>query len=117
MQEYMRRGGALVHKAAKGVAGAKKEYVQPTHTVKFAGEITLEPAKVHKLFTDEWAEQVFRLKRLQPSWETFQDEYNEFIPKVPYTHGDVDGDDLYRTVQAMGKTVPGLDGWRIHELW
>ena len=90
--------------------------MQPTHAVQINGEITSEPARVHKLFIDEWAEKVFRLKRLQPDWDKFQQEYGDFIPNMPYTYGDIDGDDLYRTVQSMGKTVPGLDGWRIHEL-
>ena len=33
MQEDMRSGGAATHKVVKGALGAKKEYVQPTHTI------------------------------------------------------------------------------------
>ena len=33
MQEDMRSGGGATHKAVKGALGAKKEYVQPTHTI------------------------------------------------------------------------------------
>ena len=46
----------------------------------------------------------------------FQKEYGRYIPRVPYTHGTINGEDLYKAVQRMGKTVPGLDGWRVHEL-
>lgn len=95
---------------------AKKEYVQPTHTFKVAGKIESEPAKVHKLFTAEWIEKVFRLKRLHPDWGTFQHEYGQYIPRVAYTQDSIDGGDLSRTVQAMGKTAPVLDGWGVHEL-
>ena len=48
--------------------------------------------------------------------ENIQEEYGEYIPQVPYTHGTINGEDMYKTVQQIGKTVPGLDGWRIHEL-
>ena len=65
---------------------------------------------------EEWTTKVFNLQRQTPEWSTFQEKYKEYIPKVPYTHGTIDGEDLFRSVQRMGKTVPGLDGWRIHEL-
>ena len=45
-----------------------------------------------------------------------QKEYGRYIPRVPYTHGAINGEDLYKSVQRMGKTVPGLDGLRAHEL-
>ena len=38
------------------------------------------------------------------------------MPAVPYTQGELQGEDLYRVVQAMGETVLGLDGGRTHEL-
>ena len=45
-----------------------------------------------------------------------QKEYGRYIPRVPYTHGAIDGEDLFKAVQRMGEIVPGLDGWRVHEL-
>lgn len=56
------------------------------------------------------------MQRQKPEWKTFQEECGEYIPQVPYTHGTINGEDMFKTVQKMGKTVPGLDGWRIHEL-
>lgn len=38
------------------------------------------------------------------------------MPFVPYEEGLLDGKDLHRTIQGMGKTIPGLDGWRVAEL-
>ena len=35
---------------------------------------------------------------------------------VPYTQGCITGEEMLKVVQGMGKTVPGPDGWRIHEL-
>lgn len=35
---------------------------------------------------------------------------------MPYTQGKINGEDMFKTVQSMGRKVPGLDGWRIHEL-
>ena len=71
---------------------------------------------MHKAFNEEWAKKVFKLQRKKPEWKKFQEEYGEYIPKVPYAHGTINGEDMYKTVQKIGKTVPGLDGWRIHEL-
>ena len=100
----------------KSALGAKKEYVQLTHTVKTKEGINSDPNQVHKAFMEEWTTNIFDLQRQKPEWSTFQEKYKEYIPKVPYTHGTIDGEDLFRSVQRMGKTVPGLDGWRIHEL-
>ena len=78
--------------------------------------INSDPNQVHKTFTEEWDEKVFQLQREKQDWNRFQAEYGDYIPRVPYTHGTIDGNDLFKIVQQMGKTVPGLDGWRIHEL-
>jgi hypothetical protein len=116
MNEDMKNGGAAAHKAVKGALGSKKEYVQPTHTIATEEGISSEPKKVHQAFKKEWEEKVFRLQREKPNWEKFKEKYGNFIPKVPYTYGIISGEDLHQSVQRMGKTVPGLDGWRIHEL-
>ena len=116
MQEAMRSGGVAAHKAAKGALGAKKEYVQPTHTVQTEDGVTSNPGEVHQAFAEEWSRKVFRLQRQKPDWEEFKKMYGQDIPQVPYRQGDIDGEDMLKVVQAMGKTVPGLDGWRIHEL-
>ena len=109
-------GGATAHQAVKSPLGAKKEYAQPTHTIKTKEGINSDPNQMHKAFTEEWAKKVLRLQRQKPDWKKFQEEYGEYIPQVPYTHGTINGEDMYKTVQQIGKTVPGLDGWRIHEL-
>ena len=44
MQEDMRNGGATAHKAVKRALGAKKEFVQPTHTVNTKEGISSEPS-------------------------------------------------------------------------
>ena len=116
MQEDMRNGGAAAHKAVKGALGAKKEYVQPTHTIKTEEGMNSDPNKVHQAFKKEWAEKVFKLQREKPDWGKFQEEYGAYIPQVPDTHGTISGEEMHKTVQKIGKTVPGLDGWRIHEL-
>ena len=116
MNEDMKNGGAAAHTAVKGALGSKKEYVQPTHTIATSEGITSDPQQVHHAFAKEWSEKVFRLQRQKPEWEKFQKEYGRYIPRVPYTQGTINGEDLYKSVQRMGKTVPGLDGWRIHEL-
>ena len=59
----------------KGAAGAKKEYVQPTHTVKIDGVINSEPMQVQKAFAEEWSAKVFRLQRLKPEWQAFHATY------------------------------------------
>ena len=61
MQEDMRCGGATAHKAVKSALGAKKEFVQPTHTIKTDDGISSDPTKVHNAFTQEWAKKVFKL--------------------------------------------------------
>ena len=71
---------------------------------------------MHKAFTEEWAEKVFKLERKKPDWEAFKSKYGQCVPKVPYTQGVINGEDMHKVVQKMSKTVPGLDGWRIHEL-
>ena len=116
MNEDMKNGGAAAHKAVKGALGSKKEYVQPTHKIATKDGISSEPKKVHQAFKKEWEDKVFRLQREKPNWERFKEKYGNFIPKVPYTYGIISGEDLHQSVQRMGKTVPGLDGWRIHEL-
>ena len=116
MNEDMKQGGAAAHKAVKGALGSKKEYVQPTHTIATEEGVSSDPKQVHEAFTKEWAEKVFKLHREKPNWEQFREEYGRFIPKVPHTYGMIQGEDLYQSVQRMGKNVPGLDGWRIHEL-
>ena len=69
MQEDMRSGGATAHKAVKSAVGAKKEFVQPTHTIKMEQGINSEPSQVHKAFNEEWAKKVFKLQRRKPEWE------------------------------------------------
>ena len=90
--------------------------MQPTHTIATEDGISSDPKQVHQAFTEEWAEKVFRLQREKPDCEQFHKEYGKFIPKVPYTHGMINGEDLFKSVQRMGKTVPRLDGRRVHEL-
>ena len=99
MNEDMRSGGAAAHKAVKGASG-----------------VSSDPKQVHEAFTEEWSEKVFRLQRQKPDWKEFQKEYDQYVPRVPYTQGTINGEDMFKTVQGMGKTVPVLDGWRIHEL-
>ena len=72
--------------------------------------------QVHQAFNKEWSEKVFRSQRQKPDWEEFQKEYGQYVPRVPYTQGHIKGEDMFKTVQKIRKTVPGLDGWRIHEL-
>ena len=102
LKEDMKLGGSITHKMVKGAAGARKEYVQPTHIVNIDGKINSEPMQVQKAFAEEWSEKVFRLQRLKPQWQAFQAMYSEYIPRVPYTQGNIVGEDLHRTVQAMG---------------
>ena len=42
--------------------------------------------------------------------------YSKYIPRAPYTEGKIEGENLHRTIQAMGRTVPGLNGSRIDEV-
>ena len=72
MSEDMRSGGAAAHKAVKGALGAKREYVQPTHTIKTSEGVSSDPRQVHQAFTEELAEKVFRLQRQKLDWEEFQ---------------------------------------------
>ena len=116
LREDIKKGGALAHKAVKGAQGAKKEYVQPTHTVMTEEGLTSEPQKVQKAFADAWSKRVFNLEREKPDWEKFEAAYGQYIPNVPYTQGCITGEEMLKVVQGMGKTVPGPDGWRIHEL-
>lgn len=111
MQEDMRNGGATAHKAVKSALGAKKEYVQPTHTIKTEEGINSDPNQVHKAFTEEWAKKVFHLQREKPDWNHFQAEYGEYIPRVHYTHGTINGDDMFKTVQKWERRSQGwMDG-------
>lgn len=103
MNEDMKNGGALAHKAVKGALGAKKEYVQPTHTIATEEGVSSDPNQVHKMFTEKWSEKVFKLQRQKPSWDDFSKEYEDYVPEVPYTKGTINGEDLFRTVQKMGK--------------
>lgn len=59
----MRNGGAAAHKAVKGALGAKKEYVQPTHTIQTEEGVNSEPKQVHQAFTNVWSTKVFKLER------------------------------------------------------
>ena len=111
MQEDMRNGGATAHKAVKIALGAKKEYVQPTHAIQTEEGINSDPNQVHQVFTKEWTNKVFRLQRQKPEWKTFQDNYGEYIPHVPYTHGTINGEDMFKTVQQIGKQCQAwMDG-------
>lgn len=116
MHEDMRNGGVAARKAVKGALGAKKEYVQPTHTIQVEGGVTSNPSEVHKAFAEEWPKKVFRLHMQKLEWEEFKKTYGQCIPQAPYKQGGINGEDLLKVVQGMGRTVPGLDGWRIHEL-
>ena len=65
----MRNGGATAHKAIKSALGAKKEYVQPTHTIQTEEGINSDPNQAHQAFKKEWAKKVFRLQREKPDWK------------------------------------------------
>ena len=64
--------GVVAHKVAKGALGAKKEYVQPTHTVQTEDGVTSSPGEVHQAFAEEWSKKVFKLQRQKPDWEEFK---------------------------------------------
>ena len=102
-------------KRSRGHWVQRKSMCNP-HTIATENGRSSDPKQVHQAFNKEWAEKVFKLQREKPDWEQIHKEYGNFIPKVPYTQGMIHGEGLFKSVQRMGKTVPGLDGWRIHEL-
>ena len=113
MQEDTRNGGATAHKAGKSALGAKKEYVQPTHTIKTEEGINSDPNQVHKAFTEECAKRCSKCKGKNQIGTISKKNTGSTYPKY-----------LTRTVQSTGRICfklsnNGKDGsrvWRIHEL-
>ena len=62
-KEDLKKGGSLVHEAIKSAKGGKREFVQPTHTIRTEKGITSQPSAVHQAFEQEWSEQVFKPQR------------------------------------------------------
>ena len=81
-----------------------------------AAGLASDPQRVQKVFADGWPEQVFNLQGQKPNWEAFQQVYGQYVPRAEYRQGNITGEEMFKIVHYMGNTVPGLDGWRIHEL-
>ncbi len=117
MRVDMTKGGGMAHKAIKAVQGGKKEWTPPTRTItKPDGQTTSSPMEIQQAFVRIWAEKVFRKDRRKPNWTEFKAKFAEFVPFAQYDGGAPKGQDLYEAITGMGKTVPGLDGWRVKEL-
>ena len=63
MQEDMRNGGAAAHKAVKGALGAKKEYVQPTHTIQTEEGVSSDPKQAHQAFHQRMVEESVQARK------------------------------------------------------
>jgi len=98
LQEDIKKGGALACKAVSSAQGARKEYVQPTHTVQTAAGLTSDPQQVQKAFADEWSEKVLNLQRQKPNWEDFQKAYGQYIPRAEYSQGIITGEEMFKVV-------------------
>lgn len=77
---------------------------------------TRTPTRCAKLLQRNGPNKCSDCKDKSQNENTFQETYGEYIPQVPYTHGTINGEDMFKTVQQIRKTLPGLDGWRIREL-
>ena len=89
----------------------------PTRTIVTEdGQLTSDRKLIHSEFKIPWSREVFCKDRPKQSWKEFKVKHGEYIPHKPYTDGLPTGEDLAKAAKKMGKTVPGMVGWRSHEL-